>query len=80
MISTESKDEMLAMVLTDLDAICERLAESPAVLEPLRATARDFVDEFHSFVPFCGNGTPDQHAQGEALLIRIARFLPRVTE
>jgi len=80
MASSESKNEMLVMVLTDLSAICKKLTESSAVPEGLRVQARQFVKEFDSLVPFRGKGTAYQHFQGEDLLIRMARFLPRVLE
>jgi hypothetical protein len=36
--------------------------------------------EFDSLLPDRGKGTPAQHAQAETLVIRIARFLPKVVE
>lgn len=80
MASSESKNEMLVMVLTDLSAICKKLAENSAVPEGLRVKAREFVAEFNSLLQYRGKGTAPQHAQCEELLIKIARFLPRVTE
>ena len=80
MTSNESKNEMLVMVLTDLAGICKKLAENSDVPEPLRVQARDFGEEFDSLSPYRGKGTADQHAQGELLLVRIARFLPRIVE
>jgi len=80
MTSSESKNEMLVMVLTDLSAICKKLTESSAVPEELRVQAAQLVEEFDLLVPFRGRGTAYQHFQGEDLLIRMARFLPRVTE
>lgn len=80
MTSMESKNEMLVMVLTDLAGICKKLAENPAVPEKLRAEARKFGEEFDSLSPYRGKGTAAQHAQGEQLLTKIARFLPRVLE
>lgn len=80
MTSNESKNEMLVMVLTDLAAICMKLAGSSAVPEELRVRARAFVDEFDALAPYRGKGTPGQHAQGEQLLMKIARFLPGIVE
>ena len=80
MTSMESKNEMLVMVLNDLAGICKKLAENPAVPERLRAEARKFGEEFDSLLPYRGKGTAPQHAQGEQLLTKIARFLPRVLE
>ena len=78
--SSESKNEMLVMVLTDLAAICDKLSENSFVPEDVRVKARDFVTQFNSLLPVRGKGTAFQHAQGEELLTRIARFLPRVLE
>lgn len=80
MVSAESKNEMLVMVLTDLAGICKKLAENSAVPEKLRVEARKFGEEFDSLAPYRGEGTAAQHAQGEQLLAKIARFLPRVLE
>ena len=71
---------MLVMVLTDLAAICKKLADSSAVPEELRARARQFVAEFDLLLPYRGRGTAAHHAEGEQLLQKIARFLPRVIE
>ena len=80
MNSMEAKNEMLVMVLTDLAGICKKLAENSAVPEALRVQARKFVEEFDSLSPYRGKGTAAQHVQGEQLLVKIARFLPRVLE
>ena len=80
MASSESKNEMLVTVLIDLAAICKKLVENPAVPETLRVQANEFVVEFNTLSQFRGKGTPTQHFQGEQLLVRIARFLPRVCE
>ena len=80
MASSESKNEMLVMVLTDLAGICKKLTGNAAVPEELRAKARQFGEEFNSLLPVRGEGTAAQHAHGEQLLIKIARFLPRVLE
>ena len=80
MASSELKNEMLVMVLTDLAAICKKLTENPAVPEELRGKARQFEEEFNSLLPVRVEGTAAQHALGEQLLIKIARFLPRLLE
>ena len=76
----DEKNEMLVMVLTDLAAICNKLAENSVVPEQLRVKARESVQEFNSLLPYRGKGTAAQHAQAEHLLGKIARFLPRVLE
>jgi hypothetical protein len=80
MTSNESKNEMLVMVLTDLAAICDKLIDHPAVPEELRHRASGFVNEFNMLWPDRGKGTPSQHVQGQELLIKISRFLPRLLE
>jgi len=80
MASSESKNEMLVMVLTDLAEIYQKLVESPAVPEELRVKARQFREEFDSLLPYPGKGNAAQHSQGEQLLVKIARFLPRLLE
>lgn len=71
---------MLVMVLTDLATICQKLADNSLLPEELRVQARQFVAEFNFLLPFRGKGTASQFCAGEALLLRIARFLPRVLE
>ena len=80
MTSNESKNEVEIMVLSDLAAICKKLAENSIVPENLRQRAREFVAEFDSLVEFRGRGDAGQHFRGENLLIKIARFLPRIVE
>jgi len=80
MTSNDAKNEMLVMVLTDLAEICKKLTDNEAVPETLRVQARQFVAEFSLLAPYRGKGSPAQHAQGEQLLIRIARFLPTVLQ
>jgi hypothetical protein len=75
----DEKNEMLVMVLTDLAGICKKLAENSAVPETLRVKAREFGEEFDSLSPHRGKGTAAQHFQGEDLLVRMAKFLPRIT-
>ena len=71
---------MLVMVLTDLAAICKKLADNSVLPEELRVKARQLVAEFDFLLPFRGKGTASQLCAGEALLLRIARFLPRVLD
>ena len=80
MTSSESNNEMLVMVLTDLAAICKKLADNSVLPEELSMQARLFVAEFDFLLPFRGKGTASQLCAGEVLLVRIARFLPRVLE
>ena len=74
------RNEVKVMVVIDLAAICKKLAESSIVPDDLRAEARQYVAEFDSLLPARGKGTPMEHTQGEALLVRMARFLPRIVE
>lgn len=80
MTSNESKNEMLAMVLTDLAGICKKLADNSAVPETLRLKAREFGEEFDSLSSYRGKGTAAQHVRGEQLLVQMARFLPSLLE
>ena len=80
MTSMESKNEMIVMLLIDLAEICKKLADNSAVPDTLRAEARKFGEEFDSLLPHRGKGTPAQHGQAETLILRIARFLPKVVE
>jgi hypothetical protein len=38
------------------------------------------VAEFNMLLPSKGKGTAHEHFRGEALIIKIARFLPRLLE
>ena len=81
MVSNDEKTEVEVMVLADLAAICKKLALSPALTDDgLRQEAARLAKEFDSLSPSRGKGTAAEHNQGEVLLIRIARFLPRVLE
>ena len=73
-------EKMEVMVLTGLVAICKNLAKNSRVPEELQVKARKFVERYDSLVPDRGRNTTAQHAQGEELLIEIARFLPSVLE
>jgi hypothetical protein len=78
--TNEEKNEMLVMVLIDLAGICRKLEENSAVPAELRTQAGKYAAEFDVLLPHRGKGTPIQHDQGEALLTKIARFLPRLLE
>jgi hypothetical protein len=80
MSSNALRNEVKVMVVCDLAAICKKLAENSAVPNNLRVEARQLVEEFDSLLPARGKGTPSEHEQGEALLVKMARFLPRVNE
>ena len=74
------RNEVKVMVVIDLAAICKKLAENSVVPDNLRAEARELVEEFDSLLPARGKGTPYEHTQGEALLVKMARFLPSVAD
>jgi len=67
MTSNESKNEMLVMVLTDLAAICMKLAENSVVPEELRFKPDQFLEQFDSLAPYRGKGTGAKHARCEQL-------------
>jgi len=75
-----AKNEMKVMVLTDLAALCKKLADNPAITKEMRAKARQFVDEYNVLAPYRGKGEHHQHFEGEKLIVLIARFLPSVLE
>jgi hypothetical protein len=75
-----ARNEVKVMVVIDLAAICMKLSEHPVVPENLRAEARVLLEEFDLLLPARGRGGPFEHEMGEALLIKMARFLPRVIE
>ena len=72
---SESKNEMLVMVVTDLAAICQKLAENSAVPEDLRVQARRFGEEFNSLLPYRGKGDVVKHERGERLLTKKSPIL-----
>jgi hypothetical protein len=80
MDSNAEKNELKVTVLMDLAAICRKVAEHSAVSDDLRADARHLVEQFELLLPARGKGTPSEHAHGEFLLIKMARFLTRVAE
>jgi len=76
----EARNAMKVMVLTDLSTICQKLADHPAAPDDLSARAREMVEEFNELVAVRGRGNATEHFQGETLLIKMARFLPRVVD
>ena len=80
MTSNQAKNEVEGMVLSDLAAICKKIAENSAVPEKLRVKAGEFVEEYDSLVPHRGKGNANVHYQAESLLIRMARFIPRILD
>jgi hypothetical protein len=56
MDSNQAKNEVQVMVLSDLAAICQKLAAISAVPEKLRERAGDLFKEFNSLVPYRGKG------------------------
>jgi hypothetical protein len=80
MTSNRARNELKVMVLSDLAGICKKVAENSEVPDALRADARDLVEQFHSLLPVRGKGNPLEHSQGEFLLIKMARFFPRIME
>jgi hypothetical protein len=78
--SNQARNELKVTVLSDLAAICKKVAENSEVPDALRANARELVEEFNSLLPVRGKGNPLEHSQGEFLLIRMARFFPRIIE
>ena len=80
MTSNQAKNEVEVMVLSDLAAICKKLAGNSAVPERLREQASEFAKEYDSLMPHKGKGDAAIHFQAESLLIRITRFLPRILE
>lgn len=75
-----AKNEMKAMVLTDLAALCKKLAHNPSITEEMRAKSRQFVEEYNLLAQLRGKGNESQLFEGELLIDQIARFLPRVLE
>ena len=65
---SESKNEVLGMVLTDRATICQKVSENDAVPERTRARAAGFVTEFNRLVPARGKGTAGQHFHGQDLI------------
>jgi hypothetical protein len=75
-----ARNEVKVSVVMDLAAICKKLADNSVVPDNLRGQARELVADFDSLLPARGKGTPSEHAEGEQLLVKMARFLTRVIE
>jgi hypothetical protein len=73
-----ARNEMKVMVVSDLAAICKKVAENSAVPDNLGATASDLVAEYEALLPARGRGNPAKKAAGEGLLFKMSRFLPRL--
>lgn len=56
---------MKVMVLSDLSAICKKLADDPAVPDDLRARARELVEEFNDLAEVRGRGNSTEHSMGD---------------
>jgi len=75
-----ARNEVKVMVLMDLAAICKKLADNSVVPNNMRVEASTLLEEFDALLPARGKGTASEHAQGEMLLVRMARYLSRVIE
>jgi hypothetical protein len=75
-----ARNELKVMVVMDLAAICKKVADNPAVPDDLREEARELIEEFDYLLPFRGRGDPGQHEWGETLLVKMARFLPKMNQ
>jgi hypothetical protein len=73
-------NELKAMVVGDLAAICKKVAENSAVPDGLRVTARGMVEEYESLLPTHGRHNLKEHIEGENLLIRMAHFLTELAQ
>jgi hypothetical protein len=80
MASNDEKNELLVEVLTALAGICRKMAIHPAVPIKVREQASQLVQEFEELLPARGQGTPYEHLEGEQLITRMARFIPRVLD
>ena len=81
MTSFESSNEMIVMVLTDLAAICKKLADNSAVPEALQMRMRKYVENFNTLMSSQqGEGTGLHREEVEDLLFEIARTLPSVLD
>jgi hypothetical protein len=75
-----SRDDVELMILSDLAALCKKLAHNPIVPERVRAEALGFVENYNSLRPYEGTGSRPIHFDTEGLVIQITRFLPNVTQ
>lgn len=80
MDTNTARNQVKVMVAIDLAAICWKLAENSTVPDNLRAEARELLEEFEELLPARGKGTQSEQSQGEFLLAKMARFLPRIIE
>ena len=80
MDSNAARNDLKVKVLIDLAAICRSVAENSAVPDNLRLQARQLVGDFEALLPARGKGTPSEHHLGETLLIKMARFLPSISD
>ena len=71
-----AKNTVEVMVLSDLAAICMKLAENSAVPVRLREQAGELVQEFEWLVSNRDKSDAAMHLRGEHLLARMARFWP----
>ena len=78
MKTLESDDDLQLIVLADLAAICERLAENVTIPRLLREKSGQLLEEFNALTSSDGELTAFQHFKAQALLFRITRFLPDV--
>jgi hypothetical protein len=80
MDSNAAMNEMKVVVLSDLAAICKKLAENSAVPDEMRVHARELVREFELLLPDRGKGTPFEHFLAEKLMNKMALFLERIAK
>lgn len=73
-----TKDDVKLMVLSDLAALCKKIAEQPTITKELRAQAQQFAGEYESLAPLADTSTNRRHFEEEQLLNQIARFLPKI--
>ena len=71
-----AKNQVEVMVLSELAAICMKLAENSAVPVRLREQAGELVHEFEWLVSNRDKSDAAMHLRGEHLLARMARFWP----
>jgi hypothetical protein len=80
----KARNKMQGIVESDLAAICKKVADNSDLPDHLRAKSRDLVQEFEAYSK---NAAKDDSIRpeikrevGEALLVKMARFLPELTE
>jgi hypothetical protein len=72
-----SRDDVELMILSDLSALCKKLAENPVVPKKLRSEALGCVDDYNSLLPYRGTDR-EAHFEREQLVFRITAFLPNI--